>query len=81
MAENAEKGGKPGDKENFGERASRKLRNFGLIGAVALGGAALLAPGLAVASGVFFAGAAGAELARDRFAARRKTKKENPDSK
>ena len=75
----AEKSPKAADKEGGAERASRVLRNLNAIGAVALGGAAMIAPAAAVAplavlSGVNAVQAGGFEAVRRNRKNKRKSK-------
>lgn len=79
--EGAEKSGPEGKKETRTERLSRFFRNINALGALALGGAALLAPPLAagalgVLAGIDAVQAGGFEVARQ-VAKKRRLKKES----
>ncbi|MEK7153609.1 MAG: hypothetical protein AAB834_06675 [Patescibacteria group bacterium] len=80
MGNNSEKqAGKSG--EGAAEKTARFFRNINVLGAVAIGGAAIVlpaavAPALGVWAGVNAAQAGGFELARRHFAKRRSSKPE-----
>lgn len=80
----SEKETKGKNKESSAERGSRVFRNINAVGAVALGGAAIVAPPLAAPlwalAGLNAVQAGGFEAAR-RIAKKRRLKKENSESK
>ena len=82
MSERAKR--RKSEKEKAAEKTSRFFRNINAVGAVALGGAAIIAPPLAVPlsflAGINALQAGGFEAARRHFRKKR-LKKEEKDSK